>query len=65
MRITGAKGAAAHLSALKLLDQMVQAQALTLTYNDVLMLMAGAFFIVLPLTFLLAKPTMGGAAEAH
>ena len=63
--ITGAKGAAAHLSALKLLDQMVQAQALTLTYNDVLMLMAGAFFIVLPLTFLLAKPTMGGAAEAH
>src|SRR6185437_2695632 len=42
--ITGVKGAAAHLSALKLLDRMVQAQALTLTYNDVLMLMAGAFF---------------------
>ena len=29
---------------------MVQQQALTLTYNDVLLLMAGCFFLALPLT---------------
>ena len=45
---------------------MVQQQALTLTYNDVLLLMALAFFAALPLTFLLAKPSLAGpAAEAH
>ncbi len=61
----GAKGEAAPLAALKQLAQMVQQQALTLTYNDVLMLMAAAFFIVLPLTLVLAKPKIGSAAEAH
>ena len=44
---------------------MVQQQALTLTYNDVLLLMAGSFFVALPLTLLLAKPASGAAAEAH
>ena len=44
---------------------MVQRQALTLTYNDVLLLMAGSFFLALPLTFLLAKPAGAGGAEAH
>jgi MFS transporter, DHA2 family, multidrug resistance protein len=43
---------------------MVQRQALTLSYNDVLLLMAGCFFLALPLTLLLAKPG-GGAVEAH
>jgi MFS transporter, DHA2 family, multidrug resistance protein len=43
---------------------MVQQQALTLTYNDVLMLMAGCFFLALPLTLLLARPT-ATAMEAH
>jgi DHA2 family multidrug resistance protein len=43
---------------------MVQQQALTLAYNDVLLLMAGTFFVALPLTLLLAKPNTG-AVEAH
>ena len=60
-----AKGEAAPLAALRQLAEMVQQQALTLSYNDVLMLMAGAFFVVVPLTLVLAKPRMGGAAEAH
>jgi len=39
-------------------------QALTLAYNDVLLLMAGCFLVALPLTLMLAKPT-GTSAEAH
>ena len=35
---------------------MVQRQALTLSYNDVLLLMGGCFLVTLPLTLLLAKP---------
>jgi DHA2 family multidrug resistance protein len=60
-----ATGAASHLAALKQISLMVQRQALTLAYNDVLMLMAGVFFVVLPLVFFLAKPASGAAAEAH
>jgi MFS transporter, DHA2 family, multidrug resistance protein len=59
------KSGDAHLAALKQMALMVQRQALTLTYNDVLLLMAGAFFVALPLTLLLAKPAQGAAAEAH
>jgi len=44
---------------------MVQQQALTLSYNDVLLLMAGTFFLALPLTLLLARPALGGDVEAH
>jgi DHA2 family multidrug resistance protein len=44
---------------------MIQQQALTLTYNDVLLLMAGTFFAALPATLLLAKPGGPPAAEAH
>jgi DHA2 family multidrug resistance protein len=62
--LTAAKGAGAHVAALREIAAMVQRQALTLAYNDVLLLMAGAFFIALPLTLLLAKPT-GGPAGAH
>jgi MFS transporter, DHA2 family, multidrug resistance protein len=43
---------------------LVQHQALTLTYNEVLLLMAGCFFVTLPLTLLLAKPT-AAPVEAH
>jgi DHA2 family multidrug resistance protein len=43
---------------------MVQRQALTLSYNDVLLLMAGCFFVALPLTLLLAKPAEA-ATGAH
>jgi MFS transporter, DHA2 family, multidrug resistance protein len=47
---------AAPLMALKRLAGLVRQQALTLTYNDVLMAMAVAFFVAMPLSFLLAKP---------
>jgi DHA2 family multidrug resistance protein len=62
--MTAAKSGDAHLAALKQVAMMVQRQALTLSYNDVLLLMAGCFFLALPLTLLLAKPA-GGAVEAH
>jgi DHA2 family multidrug resistance protein len=59
-----AKAGNAHLSAMKQMAMMVHQQALTLTYNDVLLLMSLAFIGALPLTLLLAKPS-GAAAEAH
>jgi DHA2 family multidrug resistance protein len=62
--LTAAKGAEAHLAALRQIAAMVQQQALTLAYNDVLLLMAGTFFIALPLTLFLAKPSTG-PVEAH
>jgi DHA2 family multidrug resistance protein len=63
--LTPGKGAEAGLAALRKLAAMVQQQALTLTYNDVLLLMAATFFIALPLTLFLARPSLGGGAEAH
>ena len=63
--MTAAKSGDAHLAALKQVAMMVEQQALTLTYNDVLLLMAGSFFVALPLTLLLAKPAKGAAVEAH
>jgi len=63
--MTTGKGESAHMAAMYQIAQMIQHQALTLTYNDVLLLMAGAFFLALPATLLLAKPASGGAAEAH
>jgi MFS transporter, DHA2 family, multidrug resistance protein len=62
--LTPAKSGDGHLAALKQVAMLVQHQALTLTYNDVLLLMAGCFFVTLPLTLLLAKPT-AAAVEAH
>jgi hypothetical protein len=63
--LTATKSGDARLAALKQVAMMVQRQALTLTYNDVLLLMAGCFFLALPLTPLLAKPSAGATAEAH
>jgi len=54
----------AHLAALKRLSMMVRREALTLTYNDVLLIMATTFLVAFPLTFLLAKPK-AMSAEAH
>jgi DHA2 family multidrug resistance protein len=62
--MSAAKGTAAPLSALQQVALLVQQQALTLAYNDVLLLMAATFFVALPLTLLLAKPSLG-AVEAH
>ncbi|HEY0267284.1 MAG TPA: hypothetical protein VGC16_11065, partial [Rhizomicrobium sp.] len=56
----------AHLAALKQISLMVTREALTLTYNDVLLLMSLSFFIALPLTLLLKRPQMSkGPSEAH
>jgi DHA2 family multidrug resistance protein len=56
----------AYLAALKRISLMVQREALTLTYNDVLLLMSLSFFLALPLTLLLRKPVMAkGPSEAH
>jgi len=63
--MTPGKGEAAHLAAMHQIAQMIEQQALTLTYNDVLLLMAGAFFAVLPATLLLAKPALTQTSEAH
>jgi DHA2 family multidrug resistance protein len=62
--LTASKAGDGHLAALKHVARMVQQQALTLTYNDVLMLMAGCFFLALPLTLLLTRPA-STAMEAH
>jgi DHA2 family multidrug resistance protein len=63
--LTAAKSGDAHLAALKQVALMVQQQALTLTYNDVFMLMAGAFFLAIPATLLLAKPEPNAVTDAH
>ncbi len=61
----GAKAGDAHVAALQQMAAMVQSQALTLSYNDVLLLMSAAFFLVLPLTLLLAPPAAVPAGAAH
>jgi DHA2 family multidrug resistance protein len=63
--LTAAKSGNAHLAALKQVALMVQQQALTLTYNDVFMLMALTFFLAIPATLLLAKPEPNAVADAH
>ncbi|MDE2575929.1 MAG: DHA2 family efflux MFS transporter permease subunit [Rhodospirillales bacterium] len=50
----------AQLAAIKQIGMMVQREAMTLAYNDVLMLMALCFLVSVPLTLLLAKPKPGG-----
>ena len=55
--LTAAKSRDAHLAALRQIALTLQRQALTLTYNDVLLLMAGCFFFALPFTLLLARPS--------
>jgi DHA2 family multidrug resistance protein len=53
------------LAVLKRLSLMVQREALTLTYNDVFLLMSLSYFLALPLTLLLRKPAVAAAGEAH
>jgi DHA2 family multidrug resistance protein len=54
----------AQLGAMKQISLMVEREATTLTYNDVLLLMSLAFFGALPLTLLLKKPKAAGGG-AH
>jgi DHA2 family multidrug resistance protein len=63
--MTAGKGEGAHMAAMHRIAQMIEQQALTLTYNDILLLMAFAFFAALPATLLLAKPALGPAGGAH
>ena len=64
--LTAAKENAAPLAALRKLAQMVQQQALTLAYNDTLLLMALVFGLALPFTLLLAKPApMAQTGDSH
>ena len=59
-------GSQANLAALKTISQMVQREALTLTYNDVFLMMSMSFFLAIPLTLLLKKPRPAkGPSEAH
>jgi len=62
-----ANGRAAGLLALRQIAAMVRREALTLSYNDVLLLMALACVVVIPLTALTTRPRMMGPApkEAH
>jgi DHA2 family multidrug resistance protein len=54
--LMASRGPEAQFVALKKMALMVQREAFTLAYNDVLLLMALCFFVAVPLTFLLAKP---------
>jgi hypothetical protein len=59
-------GANAYPMALKQLSLIVQRESLTLTYNDVFLVLAISYFVAVPLTFLLRKPQpQKGPSEAH
>ena len=62
--LSAAKENAAPLAALRRLALLVQREALTLAYNDVLLAMAACFFLAIPLTFLLRRPRLAPPA-AH
>ena len=55
----------AQLAALKRMSLMVQREAMTLSYNDVLLLMSLTFFCAIPLTLLLASLKAAPAPGAH
>ncbi len=55
----------ASLMALSRIAAMVRQQALTLSYNDVFLLMAIAFFAAVPMTLLLSKVTIPGQGGGH
>lgn len=65
MALQPGMGSAAHLAALKRIAGMVRREALTLTYNDVFLLMSLSFLLAIPLTFLLKKPKPAAPPEAH
>ena len=58
-------GGDAAAQALRTLENMVQRQAWTLAFNDALMLMAAIVFAAVPLVFLLGRPRLEPAGEAH
>ena len=58
---------AAQAAALRVLDHLVQAQAMTMAYNNAFILLGLTFLLALPAVLLLRRPKRGGAApaEAH
>jgi len=75
-RLNGAAGAlvaggyspaAAQAAALHLLDRAVQAQAMTMAYNNAFILLGLTFLLALPAVLLLRRPKRGSGptAEAH
>jgi DHA2 family multidrug resistance protein len=64
-RLSAVNPDGAQLMALKRIAALVNQQALTLTYNDVFMAMGLAFFIAVPMTLLLTKGSVTGAAGGH
>jgi DHA2 family multidrug resistance protein len=61
--MTASHEVSAGLAALRRLAMLVQREALTLAYNDVLLLMALCYFLALPLTLLLARPRPAGGGH--
>lgn len=59
-RLSAVSPDGAQSMALKRIAALVDQQALTLTYNDVFMAMGVAYFLAMPMTFLLAKPPAAG-----
>ena len=59
--------ASAQAAALRLLDRAVEAQAVTMAYNNAFILLGLTFLVALPAVLLLRKPRRGAApaAEAH
>ena len=59
--------ASAHEAALHLMDRLVQAQALTMAYNNAFILLGLTFVLALPAVLLLRRPKRGAPApaEAH
>jgi len=51
-----AEGSDNDLAALKYVAMQLERQALTLSCNDILLLMGGCFLVTLPLILLLSKP---------
>lgn len=65
MALQPAMGSEAHLAALKRMAMLVRRESLTLTYNDVFLLMSLSFLLAIPFTLLLKKPKPAAPAEAH
>jgi DHA2 family multidrug resistance protein len=61
----GTFGGTADAQALRMLERMVERQAWTLAFNDVLMLMAFAILAAAPLVLLLHRPRLEPAPGAH
>jgi hypothetical protein len=54
--LAAGKGSDSYLAALKYVAVQLERQALTLSCNDILLLMGGCFLVTLPLLLLLSKP---------